>query len=450
MLILFSHVIVFVYPSQSWEIFMYEKDHFRFFKRNSKMYVYVKSLTADHNLGSQWVDTDIRNLKLKSIFSLFRKIYVTLTNIYLTNPVVIDLDTIKTEYCNSELTFNEFLDHIGNRNLVTTLDYPELKRKFAVFSDAFRAGYKVEPQNIYAAIDAQMPASEKTSLRLSRPNPVTNMQTFYDHCLVTINGFFHRTDCDGNYAYVLNANKSMFKSRQNQIGILNFLNIGKVKQIPITQDMISKQSNNLNMRFKTFLTIEEDITDKTVMLVLGGYLLFIDGKSFLQINEKTFALIFNDMPILERLYESRPYLNLESLGLPVSSDNESLVNADEFLSDEVLTKYMMMDQSFFVVVDTPSLTTTKHFIRSSNLPGMFTSGFDPVYPLFVGNGRVAEYWKTHEDGFWSVTVQDSYLRNNVFSYNPQDYLNNISDHRVPDRTTYNSRGFLLEIESNFI
>lgn len=414
------------------------------------MYVFVKSLTAENTLGSQFMDNDISEMSMTNIFSIYRKVYVTLTNVYLEKPVVVDLDTLRKEFCNSPFTFNELLFFIGNRSLVTTSVYPDLVKKFATFSDAFRVGYKVEPQNIFKAFDAELPPSEKTSLRLSRPNPPTDMEIFYDHCLVSINGFFHRTDCDGKYAYVLDANKSLFKSKQNQIGILNFYTIGKLKQIPITQDMISKQSNNSDMKFKTFITIDEDISNKAVMMVLGGYLLFIDNKSFMQINDNTFALNFNDMPFLDRVFESRPYLNLESLNLPVSSDNISLINTAELFSDEVLTKYLLLPQSFLVLVDTPSLKTTKHYIHSSKLPGMFTTHTDPILPLFVGNGRLAEYWKTREDGVWSVTVQDSYLRNNVFSYCPQDYLTNISDHRVPDQPVYNSRGFLLEIESVFV
>jgi hypothetical protein len=76
---------------------------------------------------------------------------------------------------------------------------------------------------------------------------------------------------------------------------------------------------------------------------------------------------------------------------------------------------------------------------------MFTAYKDPVYPLFVGNGRIAEYWKTKEDNHWSVTVQDSYLKNRVFSSVKIDTLNNVADAVVTSNQYSNSRGFLLEI-----
>lgn len=412
------------------------------------MYTYEKSLVISKDLGSKWEDVNISNFKLIDIFLIYRKIYVELNNLYLEKPVTVDLDTIKKDYVNSELTLNEFLIHIGNRSLITSIVNPVIKTNYAVFTDAFRAGYKIEPQNIYLSSSASIPLSDKTSLRIHRPNPATDMKVFFDHCLVSINGFFHRTDSDEEYAYALNANESLFKSKQNQIGFLSFLKIGKIEQVPITVDMISKQDSNGSMKNKTFIKLNRDITNKTVMLVLGGYLVFVDNKSLLQINDDTFAINFGEIPMLERYFESLAYLNLSHLGLPESSDNKSLINVAEFFSDKVLTKYLTLSQTFFVVLDSPSIFTNKIYLRPSNLPGMFTAYKEPNYPFFVNNGRIAEYWKTFEDGHWTVNVQDSYLKNSVFSSKPETELVNVSNSNIPLRTYYNSRGFLLEIGSD--
>jgi hypothetical protein len=414
------------------------------------MYVFQSALAVSKNIGSQWEIVDISSTKLVDIYTQYRKVYVTLCNIFLVNPIYIDLDELRADYTYSELTLNEMLASIGNRSLPTTNAIPTLSTKYAKFSDAFRAGYKITPLNIYESITSPILPSEKTSLRIERSIPQTDMQVFYKNCLVSINGFFHRTDCDGTYAYALNANESLFKSKQNQIGILSFYDIGEIEQVPITVDMIHKQPNNTPMKNKTYIKLNRDTTGKSIMLVLGGYLLFIDNQSLCQINEDTVSIDFTKMPLLERYFESNPYLNLKDLGLPLNTDNESVINVPEFMSDAVLTKYLMLSQSFFVLVDSTNLFTNKIYIKSSNMPGMFTAYKEPTYPLFVSNGRLAEYWKTYEDGFWSVNVQDSYLKNNVFSSNPSDFLVNISDNRMPCQTFYNSRGFLLEIGSDFI
>ena len=76
---------------------------------------------------------------------------------------------------------------------------------------------------------------------------------------------------------------------------------------------------------------------------------------------------------------------------------------------------------------------------------MFTSYIDPKYPLIVNYGKVAEYWKTEEDGFWSVTVTDSFYRDYLFSQQPAHELEAVSNNRIPMRSFQHSKGFLLEI-----
>lgn len=412
------------------------------------MYAYEKALTVGKDLGARWKETDISILRICDIFNTYRKVYVTLSNIFLTDLVTIDLDTLRSEFLISELTFNEVLIDIGSRTLDTVNLTTDITTKYAVWSDAFRANYKITPQNIYASSTSEMPLSEKTSLRIERDRPVTDMELFYRSCLVSVNGFFHRTDFDTEAVYAIDGAKSLFKSKQNQIGFLSFNNIGAIEQVPITTDMIFPQSVSTPLKDKTIIKLNKNIENKTVIMVLGGYLLFCNNKSLVQFNDDSFLLSFNTIPLLERYFESIPYLNLDSLGLPKSTDNDSLINVEEFFSDEVLIKYLTLPQSYFVIVDTPTLFTNKIYLRSSKLPGMFTSYTEPKYPLIVNNGRIAEYWKTHEDGHWAVNVYDSYLKNNVFSTKPESQLEVIGDSRIPLLTNYNSRGFLLEIGSD--
>lgn len=407
------------------------------------MYVYQSAKAVGKDIQDRWLDVDISNMLMYDIFDKYRKVYVWLTNPYLDAPVVIDLETLRLEFSFSEDSFNNILIQIDNRTLTPVTPVPTFRTKYVKFSDAFRAGYKITPQSITASQTANLPDYLKTSLRLDKPN--TDMEVFYKHCLVSVNGFFHRTDGNGLNAFVVDGAKSLFKSRQNQLGITSFLDIGQIEQVPITESMIYAQAEDSNLRKRTYVKLNKDITNKTVLLVLGGYLLFPDHNSFWQTGDDTFAINFTSMPLLERYYESFPYIDFEELGLPKSTNNESLINIEEFYSDAVLKKYMMMPQSFFVIVDTPSLFVNKIYIRDSALPGMFTAYKEPTYPLIVGNGRIAEYWKTYEDGHWSVTVLDSYLHNKVLTHRPLGELVTVSNSDVPLRTYYNSRGFLLEL-----
>jgi hypothetical protein len=317
-------------------------------------------------------------------------------------------------------------------------------------------GYNVDPIKMGVSITTPLLPTDYDSLRIYRNSPSTDMELFYNNCLVTVNGFFHRLDFDGTFAYVVNAMKSAFKSRQNQIGMWSFHDVGSLNYVPVTTNMIYTSDVNATLKDKAYIDLSKDhlgnaldLTNKTVMLILGGYLIIPDGKALLQTNSNTFAVDFNQMPYLERLYESMENLDLSSLGLQKSTANPSLIDTTQAYSDSVLTAYLMMSQSFFVIVDSPELFFNKIHLDKSHLPGMYISPFEPKYPMFINNGRVAEYWKVLEEDKWSVTVYQNYLVNRVFSYDSAENLAVISDARVPDRPFTLSPGMFLEVGRDF-
>jgi len=413
------------------------------------MYVLISALGVSKAQGSRWGSLNIGEVLVSQLFANYRKVYATLSNIYLDEPISIDLESLRNDHSFFVGTFNQLLTSLGTTTLTQTTIPPVLNPKYAIYSDAFRAGYKVEPVNVLTSHTANLPPSDKTSLRIIRTDPVTDMELFFKHCLVTVNGFFHQTDFDGEFAYAIDANNSKLKSHQNQIGFLSFLNIGQIESVPITEQMIYKQADESTLSKRTYIKLNKDITNKTVLLVLGGYLLFPDNKSIIQSGEDVFSIDIGKMPFVERYFEGAKYLNYDRLGLPVSDNNIEATNLNDLMSDEVLTKYFTMPQSFFVIVDTPALFTNKVPIKSTGLPGMFIGYKEPIYPLIVSNGRVAEYWKEHEDGQWAVNVYDSYLHNKVLSTIPVAKLTTFSDADVPERTIRNSSGYLLEIGKEF-
>ena len=93
----------------------------------------------------------------------------------------------------------------------------------------------------------------------------------------------------------------------------------------------------------------------------------------------------------------------------------------------------------------PNLFSNKIPIRQMQSPGIFTSYQDPVYPLIVGHGQLAEYWKVKEDGVWSVTVVDSFYRNYIHTLQNRALLENITDQMTFYQPYHYSQGVLLEL-----
>lgn len=413
------------------------------------MYSLVSSITLARTTGSQWSSVDLSNMIVHSIFNNYQKCYLRLSHFALEEDVYVDLDVLKYEYGNYNDTLAQLLIDLGDRTLPTVSNVPTLGVKYVKYSDAIKAGYKIDTCLIGQPVPINYPPEDLVDLKITRPNYDTEMSLLHSHCLLSVNGFIHYTANDDNYAYVKDGGATMRKSNQNHLGITSFLSIGELTKVPVVESMVAKQAVDSTYRERIYLDIPDtvDIENKTVFLILGGYIVFIRDNTFWQVGDRRFALNMNNLPYLERLFESMNFMDLKSLNLSQNPTSPNAFDIDEIWSDETLLKYLTLSQTFIVVVDSPRLVFRKLHLRNSNLPGMFTAYQDPVYPLFVGHGRLAEYWKIPEDGYWSVNVTDSYLRNFVVSYQQETDMNIINNNLISSKLFYHSRGFMLEISN---
>ena len=411
------------------------------------MYTLVKAVCLARSSGSQWKETELGDVLVSVIFNTYQQIFLEVSNVYLESNVYVDFTSMRNRFNNYDITLNDLLISLAGDALPTVEKLPNTDIKYAKYNDAIMAGYKINPTIIGKKLSDNYPVHDMTDLKINRPNYDTNMSLLHSHCMVSVNGYFHMTDAetDGTYAYVKDGCTSMLHSKMNQLGILSFIDIAELTKIPIKIENIHPATEEYPLNKRVYITVSENTNNKTALLVLGGYLIFLEQNVFWQSGENTFAVNISAMPLLERYFESLPYLNLNSLSLTKSEMSPHVISKEEFLTDNILLKYFTLSQSFIVLVDTDNLFTNKIFIKHTSLPGMFTSYNDPVYPLIINHGKIAEYWKEFNDGHWLVNVSDSYFRNFIFTHTSSKQLSNITDHRVPMKTHYNSRGYLLEI-----
>lgn len=407
------------------------------------MYQLISAIAKPLDGDLRWKEVAIGNIALNVLFSTYSRIIATLSNPFLPENVAVDLDTIRPIIGGSSITFNAFLIENANNALTTLTDLPVINTRYARYADAFHAGYKITPIHPTASIDADLPPSEKTWLHLARPD--TDYVLFYKSCLVSINGFFHATDANEEGVLVNSGMKSAMISGENQIGIYSFRELGELTFFPITEEMVFKQNDRQTYRERAYVDLGVDVSDKSVFLVLGGYLHALDKKTFYRTGPGTFAIDFSNLPLMDRYYESRNYIDLSSLDLDTTDRNDSQVGVDNFLSDATLLAYLTLSQSFFVVLDNNDIFVTKSPVRKTPLPDMFIGYEKPFYPLVVGMGRVTNYWYTHEDGQYSLTCHDT-LRNNRL-YDTVDFEKQISVSNAndPENPTYHSAPFFLKI-----
>lgn len=409
------------------------------------MYTYSEALVLDRTPGAQWQKQDLSTVSLATLFIQYRRIVLTLGHTTTTAIYYVDLEPLRAEYNGYIGTLAQWFVSLGDRALPTIPALPHPSVEYVRYCDAFRAGYHVH-LTILGREDISIAEQEECfDLKVTRETMATPYDLMYRRCLVTVNGYLHPTDYDTDAFYVREGGRSFRQSRQNQLGLHSFAEIGEVAQYPITLDQIHPMIPDMPLKNHLYLTAPFDPAGKTVLLSLGGYLVLPDPLVFWQTGMQTYALCLEHLPYLERYFESSIHLDLSALQLSTSPLHPERVSAVELWSDAVIQRYCTLPQSFWIVVDTPHLFWVRRALRSPALPGMFISHIRPTQPLVVGYGKIGEYWPTYEDQQWSLTVQDSVYRHYIFDTVLPETLNVITNGTVPMHGYSHSRGWLLEL-----
>lgn len=407
------------------------------------MYTLVGAIARPIGGGGRWTSIALGDMLLPNVFSAYDRILATLTNPYLTGLLGLDLADIRAEYGSQDITFSKFLELNGNTTLPTTEGAPLLNTRYAEYNDAFKAGYKVQSVHPSAAVDADVPASDKTWLLLTRP--YTNYDLAYESLLVSVNGFIHATDASADGIYVKEGMFSRQMSGKAELGMVSFRKLGKLSFVPITESMVYKQDAGQLYKDRAHVDLGVDVSNKTVMLVLGGYLHVLDERTFYRVSDSAFAVVFNNLPLIDRFYDSRKYIDLRSMNVEISSDNPSHFAVEDLLSDAALLAYLTLSQSFFVVLDNPNIFVERDLIQARKMPGLYETSIAPKFPLTDEIGKMVNFSYQYETGQYSITVTDAYRHDYNFRTVDSRTALSLGDNRNPTRPLANSDLQYLQI-----
>jgi hypothetical protein len=370
------------------------------------MYSLVSALVKPLGTNSRWRTMGIENVPLNVLFSDFSQVIAILNNAVLTQSVSLDLEGFRADLGSSTLTFNDWLASQGSNSLPTSDSVPTINTRYAYFSDVVRSGYKITPTHPTIAPDSTLPVGDKTHALLTKTDQ--DYQLVYDHVLANVNGFYHQTDHSPEGLYITDGMKTCLKSGRNEVGLLDFLALGKLSFIPITDDMIYTQRPEQQLKTNCYIKTGLDLSNKTVLLVLGGYLHLPDNRTFFRVGLGAFGIDFGQIPLVERYYESYKVIDLDSLGVETAPTNPDQISLNSLFSDAVLRKYLQLSQTFLVVLDNTDIFTDTIELRQSPLIGVYTAMTKPIYPLLLGRGRHEVYWPRKEADQYSINTNGAW------------------------------------------
>ena len=405
------------------------------------MYTAQAAIGVRFGLNKRWEVIDLTQWTVAQLFATFRLTQLTLLPDDSTTPVYLDLATLASTYATFTGSVPAMLTAIGSTTLAVTTTGLLLDSRQAAYADAFRAGYKVDFVNAVNVLDPTVPYLSLPNIRLTNAVKTVDYMEFFTHCLVNINGFYHRTDTDGvNGVMVIGAATSLVKSGQNTIGLWSFTEVGDLTIVPITPAM-----TDLSVAQKATITLPQDMTGKTLFLVLGGYFMLVDGAVLSQVGNSSYTIDFTQVGLVDRFYESSNYIDLTSLGIQCGVGNSEQIALADLTTPTMLTNWLSLSQSFLVVCDAVEIYAQTYALKRTGLPQRYVGYQQPRSPAVLELGRHPPYFSVYEDSQWAINIYDNVIGNKLFYTVPTPEWLSTSGATQPGMPGHLQQAYLLEV-----
>ncbi len=412
------------------------------------MYALVSAIARLITPGSSWTTVNLKTLTLSQIDNTYADAYLRVSSPFWLKNRTMLFSEITQGYEERSITIAQFFATQGSTTLPSSEGLAKITKGSIKYADAFWAGYTLDRGRYFASNGPIPRPSEADILILSKPG--VNGHVFHKNCLVSVNGLIHRVDADNNFVYVLEAGRSNYHSKRNEVGIINFRDVGELECISITPEMLFKAHPNQPFANQVYIKSPVVRENKTAALVFGGYLFLLDNLTFFRTGIDTFCLDTQSIALLERFFESKKLIDLSSLGLDYNGAHDAQISQTQLFSDAVITKWMTVSQSFLIFIDSPNITVNRIQLAPTQIAKQYLTYKEPTLPLLGGFGLLQPYWPYEDDNVFSLTVGDNIRPNYLFRTTPLSKVPNPADNRVPYGPQSYNYAYFLDIVSEKI
>ena len=405
-------------------------------------YQYVSARVKSKGYNQRWQEINAANMTIESLLNENLFVYLRLSNPALVDQINFDLVANRNLVANQTLTVTQWLVANGGSTLPGTTGTQSIVYRRCNYSHALLSNYHVRRVPPVGHPDIDIAIEEKTDALLTREG--TDYLLLQRRSLVSINGSYHITEGSVHGLYIRDAVKSLRVADDNNIGILSFANVADMKQVPITADMIYKQLPEQELWRGAYVNLGEDIENKTVLMVLGGYLHVLDG-TYKVVGPSQVHIDLAPYQMAHRYYEMRKHINVDQLKPHFNTGPADSIDVARLRSDQFIIDFLTLKQSFFVVVDIASLVTTEIPLQSTKLPGVYTCHTEPRHLMYTQARKSTDYWARKQGPNFVVNCGNALDTRYRFETTPWE-----TDIAIDDRAeTINglrlSQAYLLEI-----
>lgn len=397
-------------------------------------YEIINSIGKIREELGKWEEFVIDDYKAIDLYKIYSIVKVNIRNKALDEEGCVDLADYLEEYNKTGKTFINWLNNRGDKALnFTENEIFKLRKDLGlIYKEALTANFNIKPVRPGLLPDKHLSGKKDyTDLFITKKdiNPIT----MYHHTLISVNGYFHPTDANSQGLWVSGGFNTIKKGNRICIGIVSFENIGKLKQIPITEDMLDRFNDSIPYSKELIIDIGEDITDKTVILIIGGYLHVLDYDVFFRISDTAIKVNVSNIPLLERIHQCMDTLDVEDIAID-ETRGERNVNFKDLYSDDIIKKYFTLPYSFIVLLDNVNVFKEVSYPQQRHIPNNYLMDEIPRLPMFSRLGKIEEYiWTRDYDKFILETYDCQYNNRQYNRSFPLEEDSIQSDGRVPGR-----------------
>lgn len=368
------------------------------------MYQLVTAFVKEKPRNGRWIETDVSTVLISTLGARFANVTLVITYPSLDGEVrYLPIENVANliTSMSATLTTQQWLTELGNETLPTEINGPTLDARFVRYIKAWQNGYQVEPSDTLAHPVRQVSKFDQPDLLIT--HPTITPETLRKNALISVNGFFHFCEYGDEGVYVHDGNSTVRITNDNQVGIHSFNEVGELRYIKIKESMVSNLKDDTPLRDGVYVTLPDDIDFKnnTILLVIGGFLHVLD-KAYTRVGRHTYKIELSKLMLLERYFESYRSLDMSALNFTEYDDNSNLVTVSEWFSDHTIMHLLTMSQSFFVVVNTPSMFEELEPVESLKLPGRFKETEYHHYPLVGAYMKTLEYQAIKETDYYVI------------------------------------------------
>lgn len=415
------------------------------------MYTCQRALLRPRGANQRLIEAQVGNSYLRNLVTEYDIAYLVLKHPALTKEVSLNLmDILDTVYSVLEnVTVDDWLVSLGDTSLPTSDTVPKRQAGVAKFNDAFSAEFKVNRIHPTAGEGNEYPDEDLTDILMTKPG--MDYALLYRNCLVNVNGLYHITDYSTRGLRVKDAGRSTYLANNHDIGLVSFLDVGKVTVTPITAAMIKPKGTNPLKNGFIVNVPKIDLSKRIVMMSIGGYLHYGE-QQYSVTGDHSIDVQWYNIPLASRYHNSKGLIDLSKFEdtMTHNPNHGSALDLNQANTDEAIKAYMTLSQSFVITIEAANLYYMRHGLERTKLPGRYVAYERPRFPLQLENGLMPSYIAIVEDDLYSIAVTDNMVSRYVADKQPMSPVMYDNGARISSERQKYASAYFLEFGTDYL